>query len=90
MFCLQQYSALANAELLARRCRRCKTSGEFGGCERFGGDIVDAVVALVGFKGVLLGGLGCIEGGPGLASGRDVLARVLCCLLLHCLQHIGV
>jgi hypothetical protein len=60
MFRLQQYSALANAELLARGCRRCKTGGKFGGCERFGGDIVNAAVVFVGFERILLGDLGCV------------------------------
>lgn len=70
---LQEDGALADAELfffaegwvervVARVLRR---------------DVVDARVVVVGRDGVLLGFLGGVEGGPGLACGRDVLAGVL-------------
>lgn len=48
-----------------------------GGGDGLGGDEVDAGVVLVGCEFVALGGGFVVKGGPGLASGRDVLAGVV-------------
>lgn len=74
---LQQDAALAYAELLASGCRVGEARRKFCRGERLGGHVVDAAIVFVCLKFILLRVLGSVERGPGLAMGRDVLARIL-------------
>jgi hypothetical protein len=74
---LQQDAALAYAELLAGGCRVGEAGRKFCRGERLGGNVVDAAIMFICPKLIFLRVLGSIERGPGLAMGRDILARVL-------------
>lgn len=88
MWCLQQDCTLAYAKLLTGGCAVAEAGREFCWGQRFGGDVMDAVVVFVCLEFVFLDVLGGVERGPGLAVGGDVLAGVLFALVRLSLRFI--